>query len=291
MAQRNWTYLSDEGRTYHVGIFHGPNTGHLLIFCNLKVLLVDFSVLESKSYSFFLGEELCEISLESKDNYFQYNFNVNRDADTPHNRKIKARDRKHWLQTLAFFGLLVLCATVFSSLFIANSHHDNAPVLLASAIDSSSYSIAKVFYERKGDDLDLKYEFVAHSNVYRNKIVVNEQVFKKNLPLENGDEFIVYYDHYSPDRNYIDFSRPSEKQIEKYQERAIHQYSKYNIDISPYIAECMVKAAYQIGGISALADFYFQHSSPEENPTHNQQSYLRLIRSNEFNRAHVAACW
>jgi len=37
-----------------------------------------------------------------------------------------------------------------------------------------------------------------------------------------------------------------------------------------------------MNGIAALADFYFQDKSEDENPAHNENTYKRLIRSVKF---------
>ena len=92
MSQFNWTYLAPSGKKHHVGLFHGENTGHVMIYCNSKVVLVDFKVRETKSYSIFIEEELCEIGIERKADRFVYGFDINKEADTPLNRKRKAID-------------------------------------------------------------------------------------------------------------------------------------------------------------------------------------------------------
>ena len=58
MSQMSWTYIADDGARYDVGLFHGDSTGHLLVYCNARIVVIDFSVLASKNYSFFINDEL-----------------------------------------------------------------------------------------------------------------------------------------------------------------------------------------------------------------------------------------
>ena len=145
MGQFNWTYLGDNGKKFRVGIFHGPRTGHLLIHCNAKIVQVDFGVRESTTYSFFLDEELCEIELERIGNKFQYRFHINKTIDTPRNRARKRIERKHWKQSLLFFGLLLLCAGLFASWFIYQKNDEKQKKKTALLEAQGVEAAAKVF--------------------------------------------------------------------------------------------------------------------------------------------------
>ena len=87
-----------------------------MIYCNSKVVLVDFKVRETKSYSIFIEEELCEIGINRQKDRFVYGFDINKEADTPLNRKRKAIDKKNLKQGVGFLaglGLLVFIAVTF----------------------------------------------------------------------------------------------------------------------------------------------------------------------------------
>jgi hypothetical protein len=66
MAQHKWSFISHSGKQYLVGVFHGAKTGHLLIYINSKIVQIDFKVYEDALYSFFIDEELCEVSVKRK---------------------------------------------------------------------------------------------------------------------------------------------------------------------------------------------------------------------------------
>ena len=60
-----------------------------------KILIIDFKVRETKSYSFFIDEELCEINITRTNDKFIYTFEINKTVQTPLNAKRKKREKKH----------------------------------------------------------------------------------------------------------------------------------------------------------------------------------------------------
>ena len=86
MSQMTWTYIADDGSRHKVGLFHGDNTGHLLIYCNASIMVIDFSVTHHPQLFFFINDELCDIEVEEKEGKFSYGFKVDQITDTPRNR-------------------------------------------------------------------------------------------------------------------------------------------------------------------------------------------------------------
>jgi len=115
MSQFTWTYIGDNGALHRVGLFHGDETGHLMIYCNTRIVVIDFGVTTSKNYSFFINDELCEIAVEDDDGKFSYGFRVDEVTDTPRNRgrrkMIRTEHRQTFYIILTF--LLILSLTVF----------------------------------------------------------------------------------------------------------------------------------------------------------------------------------
>ena len=107
MAQYTWTYLGGCGKKFNVSLFHGKRTGHVLLMLNGQILQIDFGVRDSKTYSFFIEDEFCEVHLERKGDEMYYFFEINKKVDTPRNRDRKKLNRKYLGQTLAFFLLLL----------------------------------------------------------------------------------------------------------------------------------------------------------------------------------------
>lgn len=293
LAQCNWIYVSDTGKRYNVGLFHGSNTGHLLVHCNSRIMLIDFNVLQSSTYSFFLEEELCELQIERKENQFFYTFHLNKKVDTPLNRERKAEEKKHWLQSIALFGAILLAAGIFAAGFYIyrGKHEQNEGARLLEETAQEAY--AKVFVSDKNrEEASIRYSFVADGRSYESTI--NEpfdRVFQQNMPLESGDEFVVRYAYNRPRINEIDLSRPSERQIEQYFQRVADKHGGLHPQEAASLIQCRLQIAFDLKGVAGLADFYFQDSEPDENPYHNRLSYHRLIRDVPFRQQEDEKCW
>lgn len=121
MSQMTWTYIADDGARYNVGLYHGDTSGHLVVYCNEEIMVIDFAVQTSKKYTFFINEELFSLELEESEGQFRYGFSVDQVADTPRNRKRHALERVEVRQTL-LLGLIfiVLLALVMYVLFRFN---------------------------------------------------------------------------------------------------------------------------------------------------------------------------
>jgi len=108
MSQMTWTYLGDNGAQHKIGLFHGDTTGHLLIYCDDQIVVIDFSVLSSRNYSFFIDDELCDLEVEEKDGKFLYGFKVDEVTDTPRNRGRAKMVREEVRQTLVVGLIFIL---------------------------------------------------------------------------------------------------------------------------------------------------------------------------------------
>ena len=283
MAQFNWTYLGENGQKYNVGVFHGPKTGHVLVFCNLKVVLVDFSVLDTKEYSLFLGDELCQLKLDRRGDKFFYDMNVDKDADTPLNRQRKARDKKHWKQSIVFFSAMLLCIFTFTSLVIYNHSPEeerrmqNRANLLSSPSQYALGTITKIEAEK------IYYQYIVNGKWFTGNIK-KELIQPENngMPVEVGDEFSTQFALDNPLIHQIDFNLPSQKQLQVYFKRAFEKQVAHHPEFSAQKVQCMIEVAYELEGLPVFADFYFQDLSPEENVLHNNFTYKRLVRDQPF---------
>jgi hypothetical protein len=119
MAQQNWHLMGGWGRKYIVGLYHGTDSGHLVVHLNNQVLLVDFNVLDHKMYSFFIDQELYELTISPEGPDFSYELKVNTEADTPRNLERKANDRFELRQYLIS---ILVTVVIFASLIILFSY-------------------------------------------------------------------------------------------------------------------------------------------------------------------------
>lgn len=91
MAQQAWNVRGNRGHRFQVGLFHGDKDGHVMLYCNAKVVQVDFNVAESKQYSLLLDDEICIVGINKEsDGSFSYTCELDRESETPLNLKRKA---------------------------------------------------------------------------------------------------------------------------------------------------------------------------------------------------------
>lgn len=74
MSECRWTYYDPTGGPQTLGLYHGDQSGHVMIYLNEKVVLIDFMVHQSKSYSFIVNENLLKLNLNKRNGKFSYNF-------------------------------------------------------------------------------------------------------------------------------------------------------------------------------------------------------------------------
>jgi len=72
MAQRYWTYYSLTGRPYKVEIYHGDDSGHLMIMVNGEITQISFHQQETKTYSFIIENQLLKLQLSKKQGAYDY---------------------------------------------------------------------------------------------------------------------------------------------------------------------------------------------------------------------------
>lgn len=117
MSQMTWTYIADDGSRHKIGLFHGDNTGHLMVYCNARIVVIDFSVHTTKHYSFFINDELCDLTVEEKEGKFLYGFKVDEVTDTPRNRGRRKMIRSE--ENITFvIGVIFILAIMLVAYFV-----------------------------------------------------------------------------------------------------------------------------------------------------------------------------
>ncbi len=121
MPQHAWNITGIQGNTFKLGLFHGDDTGHVVVHCNDKVVAIDFSIREAKTYSLFLDEELCEISIDPNTvNSYDYTCRINTEVKTPLNEeRKKLRADQSRVENMRFAAAAVV--TVLIVLFLVAS--------------------------------------------------------------------------------------------------------------------------------------------------------------------------
>lgn len=117
MPQHSWNITGHQGNHYTLGLFHGDKTQHVVLHCNDRVVQIDFEVRESRTYSVFLDQELCEVSIDhTGGDRYDYTCRINHDAQTPLNELRKShRDSQNRLEKTRIIaaGCVVLLIVFF----------------------------------------------------------------------------------------------------------------------------------------------------------------------------------
>lgn len=293
MAQFNWLYLGDNGRQYNVGLFHGDRTGHLMVLCNSRIVLIDFSVKQSKDYSFFIDDELFELSVEGKPGQYAYNCSINEDADTPRNRIRKKQKKLDFRKTVALITIFALIVIGVLGFAMVNQRSEPPPPNLEALLHQEGLeTVARIYLNEtdNGAPTQVKYSFVA--NGYAKSF---EQTWDGSLvngfPLRDGDEFRVQYLLERPKKHLLDLEKPTTQQVERYLDRTLERHQALNPKLTQRQARCQVKIAYRLGGLEGLALFYNQDRTEAENPEFNLSIYQKFIREVPFQEAIEKECW
>ena len=87
-----------------------------MVFCNKKIVVVDFHVLETKTYTFFIEDELCNLEVELKDNKWYYGLKIDEKTSTPRNIIRKKERKKNLITSLIIMAFVVLLISTLSLL-------------------------------------------------------------------------------------------------------------------------------------------------------------------------------
>ena len=288
MNQLTWTLTDDFGKPYVLGIGHSAESGNLVIYCNQKVVQIDFKVKDSKMYSFLIGEELIEVEIiKTGPEQFEYSCQINKEANTPRNLARRKRDRKHRNQSLLFVGgLLVLILVAVTAVFATYGPDENGRMFNRHLTQPIETVARVVPLPEQGM---LAYEFAVDGQSRRFTKPIDfpegtdDRLLINGLPLRSGDLFKITYADNDPRQHVLDLGQPAEAQVDAYIQRVTSVHDEANTNLNTAQAECQVKLAYRIGGLAALAMFYHQTRSD------TRTAYLRFIRDLPF-RNRVGNC-
>ncbi len=309
MAQLGWVLLDSHGGRHRVGLYHGDNSGHLVIHCNLRVVQIDFSVKESRTYSFFIEDELCELSLQKEpDGRFSYAFLVNKTVDTPRNRDRKADQHRNNRQVGLFIGGFVLVlALLFAGLTWFGRQQREKEMTRTSLFSKLSAenaqqlgaegrtTTAQLYVVFEGRQRKVFYGFTTTDSAQiSGKFAVADTgtiLLPNGFPLQDRHTFELRYLPGDPQVHRLDFYQPTRSTMTAYLQLATAAEMRSHPDQSPQHCQCLAMLAAEHQGWAKLADLIFQDQTPVQNERHNQNTYLRLIRDPEFARLVQQECW
>jgi len=247
----------------------------VLIHVNGKISSIDFSVLETKKYSFFINQELIELNIIRHDDHFEYTMEINEDVKTPLNEQRKEERKKMGFQTLAFVVVMML-AVVGGTVWMMNSawynEKDSAAYKLLEK--TGKFTKAKLFFDG-GSDYD--YNFVD----FRHNIIEGSAQLA-SYPIKNGDEYMVQYLLTNPKINKVIFEKPTTSQIKKSAQEAFKICQKVDQNKSDEDCSCIIDAVYAKGSYTGLLSYINQDTKPTDNAMFNSESAKIILDSDEF---------
>lgn len=309
MAQINWVFLDDFGGRHRVGLYHGDRSGHVMIHCNLRVIQIDFSVKDSKMYSFFIEDELCEIILEKKNGVFGYEFRVNKKVDTPRNKLRRVEEGKTRVKMgYLVAGVVVVLAIAFFGLRWFGQEQESKRMASTSLFSKFSKenmrrlaadgkrTVARFHLsqtENTGEQ-KLTYALLALDSLMEQGELQVEKtdpiVLPNGFPFSEGDEFEAIYLPSDPQVHRVDFFQPTRKTTTQYLQLATRAEQENHPEHSAEKNVCRVLATAERSGWVSLAQFIFQEKTKAENGRYNAQSYARLLSDPELGKALEERC-
>jgi len=276
MNSANWTFVGN-GTTTSVILKHGAESGNLIIFCNMKIMIIDYDVFDKANYPFFIGEEFCEIKVWKRKGKFNYQFDVLDDVDTPLNKKRREHSDRLFNKTV-FKALSAL--GIVALLLILGYGTNYYRSLQAQQVTRGTIVVKDHYF--KGEQYNAGYTFPFGNKSMMRHLQLDELadgtvVLENGLPVHNGDEYLVSYFHANPKKNTIKFEQLVAEQEEQIQGRVINKMLFLNRSITPDYCVCLLENTVTVNRINWYSNLYFQEYSPAENPKHNRETFATIM--------------
>ncbi len=199
MNQFQWTFLDNKQQRHTLGIAHSSKSGHLVVHCDHRVVLIDFGVLEERTFSFFVEEELCKLNIRgSKEAGFTYDFNIDTEIDTETNRIRNKKKRSESFKSGMRLAVLLggVLAIVLGVAWWGHS----------SRMESLPYSLRLDGIQATAEFLDDgRLEFIAGDNIVKGRPLGNDVARLNRISFQSGDELSILFDGFNDDNFIIDW--------------------------------------------------------------------------------------
>jgi hypothetical protein len=256
LPQAGWSYLDTNGRYHKVGLYHGDQSGHVIVYCDMRIIQLDFSVTETRMYSFFIEDELVELYLTRQpEGHFVYDFRMNQEVDTPLNRIRKTeerRDRRFFMRTVIGLGILltaVICFGLWNRYRGAPNRHfevtwsgsQASPMVIQRLTTEGRSAVATFMWDSLAKPYQVRCVF--HPNGVVQPIVhtvvdtfgLERIMTPTGFALQHQDAFTVRYFAGDPKTYFVDFQLPTPATVANYTNQAVmaeaRRYPAYPLDI------------------------------------------------------------
>jgi hypothetical protein len=111
--QTFWEYTNKNQERYSIGLYHGEESNHVVIYSDRSIIKIDFNVIQPKSYNFMLDDELFCLNIGIQNNSNSYSLtNISSNIIMPHNSQNSKKYNRNDLI------IITLIATFALSFFI-----------------------------------------------------------------------------------------------------------------------------------------------------------------------------
>ena len=118
MPQLNWTYYSPAGSRYLIEMYHGDDSGHLILFVNGEIVKIIFSQLEDTTHSFIIDQQMIEFKMTKK-NVEEFEYKVTpqtRESMGLETKKEPTFSKHFWIPLIFLLVILNLAFYLYKSL-------------------------------------------------------------------------------------------------------------------------------------------------------------------------------
>lgn len=284
MNKRRWIYIAEGGSRSTIGIIHNASKGQFMIYCNKKIVLVEFKLYESKQFTFFLNDELFKIDVIKTGNTYDYAFKVDLDAKTPLNEERTQLKKTTFKKSIiAIVASLAIVTIIISSVLWFHTRR------YRKAREANGvYAIAQMYImPKQSGSFSLGYSFPTQYSNHLHQVEyyrTPHPMSPTGFPFYDGDEFYVQYAVNDASNHEIFYDQPTEKQINIYKNRALQKYLENNTTAKEAYCQCLIEKAFVIKKVDGLAIFYHQNTPPSQNRNFNMKTYKELIYSDDFKK-------
>ena len=271
-----WTVPGFGGRNYHVGVYHGEDSGHLMVHCNNNVILIDFGVKYSNSYSFYLDEELFELHIFKEQNRFSYDLTHNEDIDSPHNRRKEQEKKTSRWRLIAGLGTLLVFVVAFVIAESRGLTDDRLAVLEKLSAGQGVETQVSLYQQGKQWYGSYRVDETVHNTVLNS----SHPIYRTGLDLQTGDLFPARYLPEYPNILWVEWTQPSATTLARLLHQTMEYHASQHPELSPQQVGCQVRLAYELQALDGLGIIFGQNR--RDAPKFNRNDYLRLTRSTEF---------
>jgi len=89
-----------------IEMYHGEESGHLIIFVNGDIIQIEFNQKEAKSYNFLIENQLIELAIQSENGSYSYEVTPQRPPAVEDVEK--TFDKHFWIPLIFFLVILNL---------------------------------------------------------------------------------------------------------------------------------------------------------------------------------------